>query len=568
MVTPTAKPRNTLDDIINRVAGLPPEAQAEILEKAHKATAGMLWVPNDGPQTDAYLSPADELLFGGEAGGGKSDLLIGTAINDHDVSQIFRLQHNDRVAIVRRLAEIWLKCEPGKGPLKPPGYNGQDHTWQAPVECGRRLRRAVIEFGALSAPDAWAHYMGRPASLKGWDELVMFARQGFTSVNAWNRSIDIEQRCRVIAATNPPTMAEGLWVVEYWAPWLDPQHPNPAQPGELRYFATIGDDDSVEVSRDWCGIDDKGREIKPRSRTFIPSSLEDNPDLWATGYGTVLANLPGPLREALYEGKWRSSFSDDHWQVIPTEWVIAAQQRWEVQNAKFESGEAEKGPMSAAGVDPAGGGKSRMIFAPRHGVFFDKLQELKGGEPPISGDLKDPRVQAAGVFFHVRDDAQVNIDDTGGWGAGVAAILESNRHPVVRIVFSGGSKEQSRDGKFFVNKRTELAWKLREALDPVNGDNICLPPGRRLLTHLTAMRWKPVRQDGRDYIALYPKEQIIAKIGESPDEGDAVMMAWGEQDALGDPTHRDAFHRARFEEKTNRAHSSAKEKARSWRKGR
>jgi hypothetical protein len=32
----------------------------------------MVWVPNPGPQTDAYLSEADILLYGGQAGGGKS----------------------------------------------------------------------------------------------------------------------------------------------------------------------------------------------------------------------------------------------------------------------------------------------------------------------------------------------------------------------------------------------------------------------------------------------------------------------------------------------------------------
>lgn len=30
----------------------------------------LLWAPNPGPQTDAYFSDADILLYGGQAGGG------------------------------------------------------------------------------------------------------------------------------------------------------------------------------------------------------------------------------------------------------------------------------------------------------------------------------------------------------------------------------------------------------------------------------------------------------------------------------------------------------------------
>lgn len=558
---------SSLDEIIRRVGGLPDEEAREVLAAAHQATRGMLWVPNDGPQTDAYLTLADILLFGGEAGGGKSDLMIGLALNEHTVSQIFREQHNDRVAIVRRLAEIWLEVAAGEGPKKPPGYDGQNHIWQAPEPCGVvEGRRPVIEFGALSTPDAWTHYMGRPADLKGYDELVRFSREGFTSVNGWNRSVNPKQRCRVIGATNPPVTPEGLWVVDYFAPWLDPKHPNPAKPGELRWFASIGDNDSVPVEKDWRGVDSKGREVLPRSRTFIPSSLEDNPDLNDTGYAAVLAGLPEAMREALAEGKWRSTFNDDHWQVIPTEWVIAAQQRWEVQKAKFDSGELPKGPMSAMGVDPAGGGKARMVLAPRYGVFFDTLEEVKPGKDGISADadLKDPRIQASGIFFHVRDDAQVNIDDTGGWGAGAASILESNRHPVVRVVFSATSDEVSRDGKRFSNKRAAMYWLLREALDPVNGDDLALPPGMRLLRHLTAVRWKPVRIKGLDAIELYPKEEAEARVGESLDEGDAVALSWSERDAIGRGEH--SFHKARFAEGSNRANARAKERSRAWRR--
>jgi hypothetical protein len=89
------------------------------------------------------------------------------------------------------------------------------------------------------------------------------------------------QRCRVLVTSNPPTTADGLWVIRYWGPWLDPTHPNPAKPGELRWFTTIGGED-VEV--DGQGphvIPGEPAPVMARSRTYLPASLADNPDLRA-----------------------------------------------------------------------------------------------------------------------------------------------------------------------------------------------------------------------------------------------------------------------------------------------
>src|SRR5690606_36015276 len=69
----------------------------------------------------------------------------------------------------------------------------------------------------------------------------------FTFIKTWNRTTTLGQRCRVVATGNPPTTAEGLWVIEYWGPWLDPRHPNPAKPGELRWYVEMDDGRDAEV---------------------------------------------------------------------------------------------------------------------------------------------------------------------------------------------------------------------------------------------------------------------------------------------------------------------------------
>ena len=62
----------TLDDILRSFEALPEVAKAKVIANAHTLRDGRCWVPNPGPQTEAYFSEADELFYGGGAGGGKS----------------------------------------------------------------------------------------------------------------------------------------------------------------------------------------------------------------------------------------------------------------------------------------------------------------------------------------------------------------------------------------------------------------------------------------------------------------------------------------------------------------
>jgi len=72
----------------------------------------LLWMPHpeNVPQIKAYVSEADILYFGGAAGGGKSDLLLGLALTAHKKSIIFRreyLQLRERLlTVVRRFWKI------------------------------------------------------------------------------------------------------------------------------------------------------------------------------------------------------------------------------------------------------------------------------------------------------------------------------------------------------------------------------------------------------------------------------------------------------------------------------
>jgi hypothetical protein len=134
------------------------------------------------------------------------------------------------------------------------------------------------------------------------------------------------QRCRVVCAGNPPTRPEGLWVNQYWGAWLDPNHPNPAKPGELRWYVRGPNDEDIEVDgRGPHAFDWAKKPLLARSRTFIPSSLADNPDLTRNDdYEAMLDSLPIELQRAYRDGDFTVGISDDDWQVIPSAWIEAA----------------------------------------------------------------------------------------------------------------------------------------------------------------------------------------------------------------------------------------------------
>src|SRR5436190_1744536 len=81
---------------------------------------------------------------------------------------------------------------------------------------------------------------------KAYDEVTQMLEKDVRYTLTWNRTDDPNQRVRAVLAFNPPDTPEGRWVIKYFAPWLDPAHPNPAKDGELRYFATVGEDQDYE----------------------------------------------------------------------------------------------------------------------------------------------------------------------------------------------------------------------------------------------------------------------------------------------------------------------------------
>lgn len=448
------------------------------------------WLPQQGPQTDAFNSPADIVGYGGAAGGGKTDLEIGLALTQHKRSIIYRKEGKQLQPVYDRVEEIIGTRE---------GLSTMSGAWRLPN--GRKLF-----FGGLNNPTDHKKYQGHAHDLKCFDECTEIPEHMVRFLMGWMRSSDPNQRCRVVMGFNPPTTSEGRWVISFFAPWLDDTHPNPAKPGELRWFTTIDGKDVEVDSGDEIEVD--GEMVKPLSRTFIPSRVEDNVYYMESGYKATLQALPEPLRSQMLKGDFKAGMEEDPWQVIPEAWVREAQARWSPLTTKT--------PMDSMGVDVARGGRDQTIIAPRHGNWFGELVTYPGTETP------DGPVVAGLVIKERRDQAPVHIDVVG-WGSSPYDFLKQNGVHVIPINGAeSADNEKSIEGEMsFMNKRSLLIWRMREALDPANGQMIALPPDKELRNDLCSYKWSFTKQG----IKIESKEDIIKRLGRSPDKGDAVCYA-------------------------------------------
>ena len=152
-------------DLVADIGKLTPKEKAELDELL---TAGLpIWVPQEGPQRMAYESQADILFYGGAAGGGKTDLLLGLCLTSQEHSIIFRRESVQLIGIEERMAKITGTRN---------GYNSTTGVWRLP---GHR----VMELGSVKQPEDWMKFQGRAHDLKAFDEITHFLETQFRTLD-------------------------------------------------------------------------------------------------------------------------------------------------------------------------------------------------------------------------------------------------------------------------------------------------------------------------------------------------------------------------------------------------
>lgn len=487
-----------LDDVLAKLGAQSPEQQKATIDAASAALGDRKFIPSPGPQTDAYFSKADVLLYGGAGGGGKSSLIAGLALQEHRKSLLVRRQFTELTPLISELLK----------------RNGTSEGFrEAPTPRLKTSDGREIQLGGVQGPDDWKKYQGAEKDFLGVDEAAHFLRSQVDMLMGWVRSSSPGQRTRTVLATNPPLTSEGDWLIAMFRPWLDITHPNPAKKGELRWFVTNPDGDEVEVDGpepvEFPGAD---RPTYPLSRTFIPSMLKDNPFLiHDKQYQAVQDSMGEPARSAIRDGNFMLARVDHEYQVIPTQWIRDAQARW-------TSSPPEHAPMTTLACDIAQGGADTTTIVARYDGWFTKIDQFPGVDTPTGNEV------AGLIVGKRRNGCVIIIDMGGGYGGATKMRLNDSGIDVVPYKGASGTGRRTKDQQYgFYNKRSEAYWRMREALDPSQdgGSPIALPDDPELVSDLTAPHFETTARG----VKITTKEKVVDALGRSPDKGDAVVMA-------------------------------------------
>lgn len=228
----------------------------EVLRAAESRRSPRWYIPHKPhPRQAAFLACTElEALYGGAAGGGKSDALLMAALQYVHVpgytALLLRRTYADLAqpgAIMER-ARTWLA--------------GTSATWNEQRKQFRFPSGALLQFGYMETANDRFRYQGTEYQFVGWDELTQFPEQPYQYMFSRLRklaSVDIPLRVR--AGTNPGGIGHE-WVRRRF---IDPGH---------------------------------------RDRPFIPALIDDNPSLDANAYRLSLAQLDAATRAQLEKGVW------------------------------------------------------------------------------------------------------------------------------------------------------------------------------------------------------------------------------------------------------------------------
>lgn len=254
--------------------------------------------PQPGKQEAFLASPADIVIFGGAAGGGKTyGLLLEPLRNVHNpaFTSLFFRRNATQITNPGGLWDESMKLYPLKGgdPVKSP-Y----HQWTFPTGAAVQMRHLQYDADVLG-------FQGAQVPLILWDELTHFTKYQFLYMLSRNRST-CGVRPYMRATCNPDADS---WVAEFIAWWIDPDtgEPIPERDGVLRYFTTVDDKQIWGSTAEECAVAAGVGVTEVKSLTFIGSKIHDNPILLEKDpqYLANLMALPRVERARLLGGNWK-----------------------------------------------------------------------------------------------------------------------------------------------------------------------------------------------------------------------------------------------------------------------